>query len=256
MKFKRGHKINNGRLPWNKDKTGYSISDKRITKKCLVCRKEFKIYPYREDTALYCSKNCKGIAKRGLIPWNKGKQHKIKGICLECGKEFEYHPSKKQKLCNIICSNKYRKGKKRPLISKFMKKRMNSMTEVEKIEHSLKISRAKKGVPNFKQRGKNNSLWKGGKMKDYPESEQIRKSLEYKLWRKAVFERDNFTCQKTGISGGVLNAHHINNFADFPELRLAIDNGITLLEKAHIDFHKIYGKNNNTKEQLDEFLNN
>ena len=62
--------------------------------------------------------------------------------------------------------------------------------------------------------------------------------------------------KKTGISGGELVVHHINNFADFPELRTAIDNGITLSKKAHQDFHKIYGVRNNTKEQLEEFLNN
>ena len=95
--------------------------------------------------------------------------------------------------------------------------------------------------------------WQGGKTK---ECDSIRNSEEYKLWRKACFERDNFTCQKTGISGGELVVHHINNFADFPELRTAIDNGITLSKKAHQDFHKIYGVRNNTKEQLEEFLNN
>jgi len=97
-------------------------------------------------------------------------------------------------------------------------------------------------------------FWKGDKMKDYPESVRIRKSSEYKLWRKSVFERDNFTCQKYGVSGGLLRAHHINNFADFPEIRLAIDNGITLSKIAHDEFHKIYGKHNNTLEQLKEFL--
>ena len=69
-----------------------------------------------------------------------------------------------------------------------------------------------------------------------------------------MFERDNFTCQKYDIRGGLLVAHHINNFSEFPELRFAIDNGITLSQKAHNDFHKIYGKINNTKEQLEEFL--
>jgi len=91
-------------------------------------------------------------------------------------------------------------------------------------------------------------------MAEYSEGERIRKSAEYRLWRRAVYERDEFTCQKTGQLGGELVAHHINNFVDFPELRLAIDNGITLSKVAHNEFHKIYGKHNNTKEQLEEFL--
>ena len=34
------------------------------------------------------------------------------------------------------------------------------------------------------------------------------------------------------------------------------DNGITLSKKAHKEFHAKYGKTNNTKEQLQEFLSN
>ena len=113
-------------------------------------------------------------------------------------------------------------------------------------ETKRKMSKAHKGEKSH--------FWKGGKMAKYPEIEKTRKSLEYRLWRKAVFERDNFTCQKYGIKGGRLVAHHINNFVDFLELRLAINNGITLSKKAHIEFHKKYGNANNTKEQLEEFL--
>jgi len=51
-----------------------------------------------------------------------------------------------------------------------------------------------------------------------------------------------------------LVAHHIQNFAQFPELRFAIDNGITLSKQAHNEFHKRYGRKNNNREQLDEFL--
>lgn len=110
-------------------------------------------------------------------------------------------------------------------------------------ETKKKISEANKG--------KKNPQWKGGVTSN---NRRIKNSKEYKLWRKACLERDNFTCQKTGQLGGKLNVHHINNFAEFPELRLAIDNGITLSEEAHKVFHKIYGKKNNTKEQLMQFL--
>jgi hypothetical protein len=103
--------------------------------------------------------------------------------------------------------------------------------------------------------GEKSHLWKGGISKvNKTERQLVMQTIEYKFWRKSCFERDNFTCQKTGINGGKLVVHHINNFADFPELRVAIDNGITLCEKCHKEFHKIYGKRNNTREQLEEFL--
>lgn len=110
-------------------------------------------------------------------------------------------------------------------------------------EHRKKLSEAHKG-------GKT-PLWKGGIT---PINQIIRRRLEIRLWRKAVFERDNFTCQKCGRKGGYLVAHHIFNFAEYPELRFAIDNGITLCKECHWEFHKKYGKQNNTKEQLQEFV--
>jgi len=100
-------------------------------------------------------------------------------------------------------------------------------------------------------KGERSSQWKGGIS---TENNKIRGSIESRLWREAVFARDNYTCQKTGIKGGKLNSHHINNFANYPELRFAIDNGVTLSEKAHNEFHKIYGRRNTTKDQLIEFL--
>lgn len=122
----------------------------------------------------------------------------------------------------------------------------------EKIKNTMKGRKPKHIIPENWIKEKNPN-WKGGIT---PINAQLRTSFEYKLWRKAVFERDNFTCKKYGISGGKLHPHHINNFADYPELRFAIDNGITLSKQAHIEFHKKYGKRNNTKEQINEFLNN
>lgn len=79
-------------------------------------------------------------------------------------------------------------------------------------------------------RGKNHWNWQGGKTS---EREKLRKSTEYKLWRKSVFERDNYTCKFCGERGGKLEADHIKPWALFPELRFAIDNGRTLCKSCH-----------------------
>jgi hypothetical protein len=84
-----------------------------------------------------------------------------------------------------------------------------------------------------------------------------RKYPEYYDWRNKVYERDNYVCQCCGYDkGGNLNVHHFYNYAEHHELRLDIDNGITLCKQCHINFHKKYGYKNNTKAQFDEFLIN
>lgn len=89
-----------------------------------------------------------------------------------------------------------------------------------------------------------------------PINHSARISTLAKWWRKECLARDNFTCQKTKVSGGYLEVHHINNFAEFPELRFDVNNGITLSKDAHRIFHTLYSFKNNTRQQLEEFLNN
>ncbi len=102
-------------------------------------------------------------------------------------------------------------------------------------KNNLSLSRiGKKGYWAGKKRpettGENNSAWKGGITSIHT---KIRMSLEYRLWRKSVFERDNYTCIWCGQVGGKLQVDHIKPFADYPELRFAIDNGRTLCENCH-----------------------
>ena len=103
--------------------------------------------------------------------------------------------------------------------------------------------------------GKLHHNWNGG-ITD--ENVRLRNSKRGRKWRRDVFLRDNFTCQKCQCQGKELNAHHIKNFSTNEELRYELNNGITLCRDCHIDspdsFHRIYGTKENTKEQLEEFL--
>ena len=83
---------------------------------------------------------------------------------------------------------------------------------------------------------------------------RIRRSTEFKKWRELVYERDDWTCQKCLGRGNKLNPHHIENFSDNEEKRFDIDNGITLCECCHYEFHSKYGFMKNNKEQIVEFL--
>lgn len=58
--------------------------------------------------------------------------------------------------------------------------------------------------------------------------------LEYRLWREAVFKRDNYTCLHCGKVGGLLNADHIKPYATHPALRLDVGNGQTLCRPCHM----------------------
>lgn len=65
-----------------------------------------------------------------------------------------------------------------------------------------------------------------------------RSSSHYKAWRSSVFERDNYTCMECGQKGGILNAHHIEKWSEYPSLRYELSNGITLCDECHKRLHK------------------
>jgi 5-methylcytosine-specific restriction endonuclease McrA len=65
---------------------------------------------------------------------------------------------------------------------------------------------------------------------------QRRKWPGIRGWRQRVKERDGFKCQRCG-SDHHLHAHHIKRKAEFPDLCLELENGITLCESCHSDEH-------------------
>jgi formate-dependent nitrite reductase cytochrome c552 subunit len=139
----------------------------------------------------------------GRKPWNKGRDFpQMKG--------------------NTFCVGRvpWNKGKKGLLKHSDATKKKMSDTQ-KRIGNKPPVHHWKgKDVPN----------WRGGVSS---QNDLIRHSTEYKLWRTAVFTRDNFTCIWCGYKGNKLNADHIKSFAEYPELRFAIDNGRTLCINCH-----------------------
>lgn len=81
----------------------------------------------------------------------------------------------------------------------------------------------------------------------------VRRSAEYRDWRKAVYVRDEYTCRICGRRGGHLHAHHLNSFTAFPDLRYELANGVTLCSEHHVEFHRQFGMGSNTAEQFRTF---
>jgi len=136
------------------------------------------------------------IAKIGKTPWNKG-------VKMWEGKE---HPR-----------------------GTLGKKGINKGRTISE-ETRKKLIHSHIGLKYPKVSGKNHWNWQNGKT---PKNEAVRKSAEYKNWRKAIFERDNYTCVHCNVRGGELHADHIKPFALYEELRFSLENGRTLCINCH-----------------------
>lgn len=177
---------------------------------CIRCSKEFKSKPSRIAVGKdkYCSLNCRWFGKRDF-----------KRKCIICSKDFVLNPARSStaKYCSFNC---YWGDEREPVSLETRKKISDSMKQ-----QFLSGIRKPRDVT-----GEKHPMWKGGVT---PINKKIRQSREYKKWRTQVFERDDYTCQSCLTRGGDVNAHHIKRFADFPELRLELSNGMTLCVGCH-----------------------
>jgi len=232
------------------------------TKTCKRCGNEFE-KPYTESkknwvTHIYCSRAC-------CYP------EKVIRVCLQCGIEFSVRGKRKfvANFCSYKCKSEYQIGKPNTSTTKFAegftpwnKGTKGVTTPWNKGIHTGVVPSnvfkkgnipVNKGKKLLHLRGENACHWKDGVTAEY---KRIRNSTEFSDWRKRIWERDRYTCQRCEQYGGYLIAHHIINFATNSELRMDESNGITLCKKCHLEFHSIYSTRNNTKEQLEEFISN
>jgi hypothetical protein len=160
------------------------------------------------------------------------------------GRKLSEEHKKHLKENHVSCKGQKRTAEQKLKISLSLKGRVSPMKgKIMTAEHKRKIglananpsleTRIKKS--NSARKGINSIFWKGGVTEV---NKIIRQSYEYRLWRTAVFERDNYTCVwcgKRSQKGQSLEiqADHIKPFCDYPALRFAIDNGRTLCRECH-----------------------
>lgn len=84
------------------------------------------------------------------------------------------------------------------------------------------------------KRGNEHWNWKGGIT---PLTQRTRTTEEANAWKLAVLHRDSYTCRMC-LSKENLQAHHINSWAEFPEDRFILENGLTLCSDCHNFYHK------------------
>ena len=213
---------------------------------CLICKKIFFVSPSaKKRGAKFCSNKCMAeyysIMRRNENnpAWAKKNIY----TCKCCGKTYRRLASGKKhgkyKFCSKECSKIYRHGENSsnwkggkiisecPICGKIIKFFPSHKNKINKF-----CSRKCYNIWQFSEhnRGENNPAWKGGKT---PERKLLYNRPEYKIWRVSVFERDGYRCLICGKVGGVINAHHIKNWRDYPELRYSVDNGMTMCEECH-----------------------
>lgn len=129
-------------------------------------------------------------------------------VCKECGVKFQIWPSRAKRrqgdVCSWECRVKYRRG-------------INAIA----------------GGPRADMVGKNNPNWNGGTSTNQP---QRNTTGEHLAWKRKIFYRDNYTCQKCGETKDI-QAHHIFHYADHADLREAVENGVTLCKQCHKENH-------------------
>ena len=145
-------------------------------------------------------------------------------FCETCDKDLILKTKRdrqRKRFCSRSCLGKWTAANRDPELLKQMQKAAH--TSEAKIKRSNSLS------------GKNNPRY----IKD--RSKVIKRPMEG-AWRKAVFEKDNYTCKVCEQYGGKLNAHHVAPYKEFPQFREEVNNGKALCEPCHKEVHAVAKK--------------
>lgn len=164
-------------------------------------------------------------------------------FCVICGKAGWSYSDRK--VCSRACSGKLQQN--RTIIDCVVcGKKFEVQRSVAENGQKTCSKECLSVLRSISQQGNKSHRWKGGRTSIVLLDRQ---SLPYQQWRKAVFERDNYTCQLCSERGGRLSAHHIKPYSKHPEYRRTVGNGITLCWPCHTS---IKGKEEQYESQFFE----
>lgn len=193
---------------------------KQVEAICKTCGNAFNttLYKIENGRGIYCSRKC------------QHPPHIV--ICQHCGKEFRTPPTGNTAYCSDKCfhaDETFRAKRSETTKAAWQKPevRQNIMEGIRKRSQDP----AWQNAPHF-QKGDKHPRYKGNRR-----ARELASRYEYKAWRKAVLSRDNFTCQHCFVRGGVLVAHHIKQWSQYPDLRFDVNNGLTLCTTCHDKVH-------------------
>lgn len=207
----------------------------KVPRICEYCRADFLAWPFkvRDGGARYCSPRCFHAARKTGISGPSLEQ-----VCAICEQPFRTWPYR-VRAGAITCSRACYDAMTRILPRPIDKSRLQGETRTCVIcaaPFYFSASRAREGQP-----GRTCSLkCRGAWQKLQPRKSTSRDSAAYREWRAAVYRRDNYTCQRCGVRSSRknrLHAHHIKYWADYPELRFEVSNGLLLCGSCHAREH-------------------
>lgn len=192
---------------------------------CKVCDSSFKVKPYREDSAKYCSKGCQHKSMES---------ENVEISCDNCGNLFSVKPSRRKtaRFCSNSCYNSVKSelfsGENAAgweggrLSSKYC-----DFCDEEFHFYESREDTARFCSPDCRHR-ELSELLSG-------DVQSVRNSAEYNRWRKSVISRDK-ECVECGESDN-LHAHHIVPVEEDKSLATELSNGKTLCRECHSKKH-------------------
>lgn len=171
-----------------------------VTVACIQCGKSESVTPTRAKTYHCCSYACRSI-------W--------RGIHWSGENNPQWQSGEREKVCKH-CGDKFA-FKPKSTYATFKRQKFCSKTCADQ-----------GGLRHF---GPANNKWTGVPKRP--------RRAGHAKWAKRVISRDNAKCRRCGVMGVELQAHHIKDYLNHPELRTAIENGVTLCAPCHWLVHTI-----------------